>query len=76
MESNTRSIAKAISYRFLGSLSTAIIVFVFSGDLKVSAGVGALDVVSKLALYYLHERAWNHIPFGRAPEPPSPDYEI
>jgi uncharacterized membrane protein len=77
MDSNTRSIAKAISYRALGSLSTAGIVFVFSGDLKVSAGVGALDVVTKLALYYLHERVWNHISFGRAKaQPPQPDYEI
>jgi uncharacterized membrane protein len=76
MDSNTRSIAKAVSYRLLGSISTALIVFAFSGNLKVSAGVGALDVVTKLALYYLHERLWNHIPYGRAKVPPQPDYEI
>ena len=73
MDSNTRSIAKAVSYRVLGSISTAIIVFVFSGDLKVSLGVGALDVVMKVALYYLHERLWNHISFGRQRPP---EYEI
>ena len=73
MESNSRSIAKAVSYRVLGSLSTALIVFVFSGNAKVSLGVGALDVVLKMALYYLHERAWNHISFGR---PRPPEYEI
>ena len=73
MESNTRSIAKAVSYRVLGSLSTALIVFVFSGDMKVSAGVGVLDMVVKMALYYLHERLWNHIPFGRQRPP---EYEI
>ena len=73
MESNTRSIAKAISYRTLGSLSTALIVFIFSGDLKVSAGVGALDVVMKMVLYYLHERIWNHISYGRQRPP---EYEI
>ena len=76
MDSNSRSIAKAISYRLLGSLSTAGIVFIFSGNLKVSAGVGALDVVTKLALYYIHERLWNHISFGRSKQPPQPDYEI
>lgn len=76
MDSNTRSIAKAVSYRLLGSLSTAMIVFVFSGNLKVSAGVGALDVVTKLALYYLHERVWNHIGYGREKLPAQPDYEI
>lgn len=73
MESNTRSIAKAISYRVLGSLSTALMVYVFSGSIKASVGVGALDVVVKMALYYLHERLWNHITFGRQRPP---EYEI
>ena len=73
MESNSRSVAKAVSYRLLGSISTAVIVYVFSGDLKVSAGVGALDVVLKMALYYLHERLWNHISYGRQRPP---EYEI
>ena len=75
METNARSIAKAISYRLLGSISTALIVFVFSGNAKISAGIGALDVVTKLALYYLHERVWNFVPFGRA-DRTAPDYEI
>ena len=73
MESNSRSIAKAISYRVLGSLSTALMVFVFSGNIKASVGVGALDVVVKMALYYLHERLWNHITYGRQRPP---EYEI
>jgi adenylylsulfate kinase len=73
MESNSRSVAKAISYRLLGSLSTALMVYVFSGSVKASLGVGALDVVVKMALYYLHERLWNHITYGR--ERP-PEYEI
>ena len=42
MDSNTRSIAKAVSYRLLGSICTALIVLIFSGDIKISAGVGAL----------------------------------
>ena len=73
MESNTRSIAKAVSYRLLGSISTALIVFMFSGDARVSMGVGAADMVAKIALYYLHERIWNHISFGRQRPP---EYEI
>jgi uncharacterized membrane protein len=73
MESNTRSIAKAISYRILGSVSTALIVFMFSRDAAVSLGVGAADMVTKIALYYLHERLWNHISFGRQKPP---EYEI
>lgn len=73
MDSNARSIAKAVSYRLLGSISTALIVFVFSGNVTVSLGVGALDVVLKMALYYLHERVWNYISYGRQRPP---EYEI
>jgi adenylylsulfate kinase len=73
MESNARSVAKAVSYRVLGSLSTALIVFLFSGSLTISLGVGALDVVLKMTLYYVHERLWNHIPYGRQRPP---EYEI
>lgn len=75
MDTHTRSIAKAISYRLFGSISTALIVFVWSGDLKVSVGVGAFDMVAKIGLYFLHERVWDRIPFGRE-VPRSPDYEI
>jgi uncharacterized membrane protein len=73
MDSSSRSLAKAVSYRVLGSAVTALIVLVFSGSLKVSLGVGALDMLSKIALYFLHERLWNHIPYGR---PKPPEYEI
>jgi len=75
MDSNSRSIAKAVSYRILGSTSTGLIVFYFSGDAKISAGAGALDMIANIGLYFLHERAWNYISFGRQ-ERHAPDYEI
>lgn len=73
MDSNSRSIAKAVSYRALGSLATAGIVYFFSGDLRASASAGAIDSVVKIGLYFLHERIWNYISFGR---PKAPEYEI
>ena len=73
METHARSIAKAISYRILGSLTTAMLVFWYSGKLKESAGIGVADMVLKLGLYFLHERLWNKIPIGR---PKAPEYEI
>ncbi len=72
MESSTRSLAKAISYRLLGSMSTAALIFVVSGDWKMSAGAGLLDSVVKLGLYFVHERVWSRIPYGQATEP---DYQ-
>lgn len=73
MDSNTRSIAKAISYRVLGSVATACIVYFFSGDMRASASAGLIDSVVKLGLYFVHERIWNYIPLGR---PKRPEYEI
>jgi uncharacterized membrane protein len=74
MDSRSRSIAKAISYRLAGSATTAILVFMLGGhNLALSAGAGALDMVLKIGLYFMHERMWNHIDFGRAKRP---EYEI
>ena len=76
MESNSRSIAKAASYRLLGSMATAAICLVLTGSVKLSLGAGALDVVVKIAAYFVHERIWNLIPYGRERRTPAPEYEI
>jgi uncharacterized membrane protein len=76
MESTSRSIAKAASYRLLGSVATAGICLVLTGSLKLSLGAGALDVLVKIAAYYIHERIWNLIPYGRERRTPAPEYEI
>ena len=73
METHSRSMAKAVSYRLFGSASTAVIVWFFSHSLSLSLGAGILDTVVKLGLYFLHERVWDHISYGR---PKPPEYEI
>ncbi len=73
METQSRSIAKAISYRLLGSATTALIFFLFTGKATLSLGAGALDVVLKIGAYFLHERIWARIDFGRTKPP---EYEI
>ena len=73
MESHSRSLAKAVSYRLLGSACTGLIFFVLSGQMMLSLGASVLDMVVKIGLYFLHERLWNHISFGRAKPP---EYEI
>ena len=57
-ESNYRSAVKAFSWRILGTLDTTIISLLQTGDFKVSLKIGSTDFVSKIGLYYLHERAW------------------
>ncbi len=73
MDSHSRSIAKAVSYRLLGSSVTALIVFVLTGKGTLSLGAGALDVVLKIGAYFIHERIWERISYGRAKPP---EYEI
>ena len=73
MESHVRSIAKAISYRLLGSAVTGLIFFALTRKPTLSLGAGALDVVLKIGAYFVHERIWAHINFGRAKPP---EYEI
>ncbi len=57
-ESNYRSAIKALSWRVIGSLDTTVISFFQTGDFKMSLKIGSTDFVSKIGLYYLHERAW------------------
>jgi len=73
METNARSIAKAVSYRFLGSAVTGLIFYTLTGKGGLSLGAGILDMVLKIGAYFVHERIWAHISFGRAKPP---EYEI
>jgi adenylylsulfate kinase len=73
METNSRSIAKAVSYRLLGSACTGLIFFVLTGKMTLSIGAGFLDMIVKVAAYFVHERIWNHIDYGRSKPP---EYEI
>ena len=75
METRARSIAKAVSYRVLGSATTALIVFVLTNKPTLSIGAGAMDVVLKIGAYFIHERIWDRINYGRAAEK-APEYEI
>jgi uncharacterized membrane protein len=64
-ESNIRSITKAVSYRLFGSLTTFIIAYIFTGSLTLATTVGVADLFGKIILFYLHERLWNKISWGR-----------
>jgi len=65
MEKNVRSLAKTISWRILASSITMLIVFLFTGNVVISAGVGSLELPMKTVVYYIHERIWNMSNFGR-----------
>jgi uncharacterized membrane protein len=65
IENHYRSIVKAISWRFFATATTMILVLIFTGQWMLSLSVGFFEVVSKLILYYTHERIWNRIYWGK-----------
>ena len=73
-ESPTRSIVKAVSWRVIATVTTTLLVWLFTGEVGLAITVGAFEAVAKMALYFLHERAWNRLTFGRRPAdvPPRP----
>ena len=72
-----RSFVKAVSWRLTGTVDTIIIAFLITGRVKWAFSIGGIELFTKVALYYFHERVWNHIRFGRVEIPPDkPSYEI
>lgn len=64
-ETRKRSILKAISWRTWATMTTAVIVFIFTGRFALAITIGLLEVFAKMALYFFHERAWQHINYGK-----------
>jgi adenylylsulfate kinase len=64
-DSHTRSVAKAISWRIFGTIATAILVYIFTRNWSISLTVGAVEFVTKIGLFWLHERAWDRVPLGK-----------
>ncbi len=70
-----RSVAKAISWRTVGTLDTMIVSYFVTGNLIMAASIGTIEVLTKMVLYYFHERAWNRIKFGTV-KATANDYQI
>jgi uncharacterized membrane protein len=65
LESNVRSIIKSICWRITGSSATFFIALLMTGDLTTSSVIGIIQIISNTILYYIHERIWNKIHWGR-----------
>jgi uncharacterized membrane protein len=55
---NKRHIAKTVTWRVIGTLDTLLLSWFISGDMSVGIKVGGLELVTKMILYYFHERVW------------------
>ncbi|RXP55492.1 DUF2061 domain-containing protein [Lutibacter sp. HS1-25] len=64
-EKAARSIVKAISWRVVGTIDTIVISYFITGEITMALSIGMVEVVTKMALYFFHERAWNVIKWGK-----------
>ncbi len=64
-ENIKRSLAKTISWRIVGTADTIVISWVLTGTLTLALSIGAIELVSKMLLYFVHERAWNRVKWGK-----------
>ena len=64
LESRKRHIAKTLTWRGVGTLDTMVISWIISGNPFTGLKIGFAELITKMVLYYLHERAWYKIDFG------------
>jgi sulfate adenylyltransferase subunit 1 (EFTu-like GTPase family) len=64
-ETHGRSLVKALSWRATGSLDTFIVAVLITGSSKVAGSVALAEIMTKTVIYYLHERAWAAIRWGK-----------
>lgn len=64
-DSNLRSFVKGVTWRITGTIDTMVMAFIVTGHIENAVKIGLTEVFTKVGLYYLHERLWNIIRFGR-----------
>ena len=64
-EAHLRSFAKGVSWRFIGSMDTFILSWLVTGNPVWAVSIASAEAVTKITLFYLHERAWRLVRWGR-----------
>jgi uncharacterized membrane protein len=68
-EKHKRSITKALTWRVTGTLDTFILSYLITRQLKFAVAISATELVTKIILYYFHERVWDKVKWGRSDSP-------
>lgn len=64
-EKPLRSLVKSISWRLIGTLDTILISWMVTGTLSLAFAIGSIEMLTKMVLYFFHERLWNTIKWGK-----------
>ena len=76
IEKSSRAFLKALTWRVTATLDTIIISLIVTGALDTALQIGFLEFITKFFIYYIHERVWNKVNFGRIIENQDIDYNI
>jgi uncharacterized membrane protein len=60
-----RSLAKAVSWRITGTIDTFLISWLITGQVLLASGIALTEIMTKVGLYWLHERIWTRINWGK-----------
>lgn len=67
-DTHLRSVMKGISWRVTGTVDTIVISYIITGEVKKALAIGGVEVITKIFLYYVHERIWGRVTWGRQKE--------
>jgi uncharacterized membrane protein len=75
-EAHRRSLVKAVSWRAVGSIDTFVLGWFFTGQAGIAGAIAGTEVLTKMVLYYFHERAWSAVDWGVETAPADPAAQI
>ncbi len=64
-ETKFRSVVKSITWRFLATMTTVLLVLIFTGRAEIAFSIGGIEIVIKMLIYFFHERGWDLIRWGK-----------
>ena len=65
-ENLSRSFVKSISWRIVGTVDTILISYLITGEIRFALSIGAIELITKMGLYIIHERIWNKTSWGKS----------
>ena len=65
MDKTSRSLVKTITWRITGSGATFGISYLISGNFVVAGSIASIQLITNTVLYFIHERVWDRIKWGR-----------
>ena len=62
--SKKKHLIKTVTWRIIGTSDTILIVWIITGSAVISLKIGLAEIITKMVLYYIHERVWHKLDFG------------